>query len=771
MRYLLLFILNWLAIGAWAQAPLAAPPKVLVWQFPARRPHAGALLGNGRQGLMVWGQGRQLNITIGRAGFWDRRGGNDFTARTTYRDVKRLLEAKDEAGLRKVFAQPTKAEGSPKEPQQVGGGRLELTLPVGWQLLRAELNLLRAELKVIATSPGGQAATFRLRQAVPEELAWLELPPALLGKLEIKLVPSWEFVKDQLAKVGVAPPQVWQSPSPTGQVVGFTQTLPADEPLSIGYQLRGANLLINSHLGRGAQAQAALNLSLAQPSLLARTADAWWQTYWAEVPAVSLPDPVLQEIVDYGLYKQACLTPPHGVAATLQGCFNEDYQLPPWSNDYHFNINIQMIYQPALMTNRPGHLWTMWNLIKEWMPRLQANGSQFFGRDGALMLPHAVDDRCQVVGTFWSGTIDHACTAWMAQLAWQHYRYTLDQPLLTDLAWPLLNGAFEGYWAMLERQTDSTGTERFTLPVSVSPEYRGSRLDAWGRNASFQLAALHAMAEMLPQAAAALGRPVDPRWAEVRAKLPLYATITHTVQDEFNLVRKQIALWEGLPLPESHRHHSHLASIYPFKTIDPLAAEHQELVNNSLLAWTAQGMGAWSGWCVPWAATLRARVNQPETAISLLYWWRQNFVNEGRGTLHDAYTPGLSLLASPVRAKLPPSQPNREIMQMDAGFGALSAVLELLVQERRNGVHVLPSLPLGWATASFTNLRVEGAFLLGAKVEKGQTGQITVKSLRGGKLRLVHYLGPNWTLNGQPQTGPVLERECAPGEQLVLKRN
>ena len=211
----------------------------------------------------------------------------------------------------------------------------------------------------------------------------------------------------------------------------------------------------------------------------------------------------MQEIVDYGLYKQACVTPPQGVAATLQGPFMEDYQIVPWSNDYHFNINVQMMYWPALATNRLSHFGPLWTMMRGWMPTLRQNGESFFGsngqpRQGALMLPHAVDDRCHVVGTFWTGTIDHACTAWMAQMAWLHYRYGLDQPdakqVLTDVAWPLLVGAFEGYYAMLEEIPDSAAgnsKERFSLPISVSPEYGGTSMEAFGRDASFQLAALH----------------------------------------------------------------------------------------------------------------------------------------------------------------------------------------------------------------------------------------------------------------------------------------
>jgi hypothetical protein len=171
------------------------------------------------------------------------------------------------------------------------------------------------------------------------------------------------------------------------------------------------------------------------------------------------------------LYKQAGLTPPHGVAATLQGAWMEEYQLPPWSNDYHFNINVQLIYYPALMTNRAAHFWPLWEMVMSWMPTLKQSGEAFFETEGALMLPHATDDKCGVVGSFWAGTIDHGCVAWVAQMAWLHFRYTLDEKVLREVAWPLLNGAFEGFYAMREERDG-----KLSLLISVSPEYRGSQM-------------------------------------------------------------------------------------------------------------------------------------------------------------------------------------------------------------------------------------------------------------------------------------------------------
>ncbi len=760
------------AVLLWAQ------PQPLRWDFPIRRPHAGVLLGNGVQGLMVWGADNQLNITVGRAGFWDRRGGNAFSTRTTFKDVRRMLEAKDEAGLKKAFEVPDKADKGLGHPQQLGGGRIEITLPIGWQLQYTDLQLSTGSIQVAARNASGKTQMLVIGQAIGEELAWVRLPADFQGKASVRLVPTFatKEVGEKLAAVGISAPVEGSVAQPTGPpLVFFTQKIPQDDPLTLAFRQEKSLLLIGSALGDAQKALADLpqKMQPARVAVLEKEALVWRRQYWADVPKIALPDPVLQEIIDYGLHKQACATPPQGLPCALQGPFMEDYQLPPWSNDFHFNINIQMIYQPALATNRLDHFKPLWAMMLGWMPQLRQNGEQFFGQPGALMLPHAVDDRCQVVGTFWTGTIDHACAAWMAHLAWQHFLYSQDEKVLTDIAFPLLTGAFEGYWAMLEEVADGKGGKRLSLPVSVSPEYGGAAMYAWGRDASFQLAALHAVAAALPKAAGRLNKALDPRWAEVAARVPPYSLVNKRRYEadgwfNFYLGQPHIALWEDKELAESHRHHSHLGAIYPFCTVDPQDAAHQKVVETSIRQWTHLGMGAWSGWCIPWASSLHSRVGNTEAAVNLLHYWRQNFVNEGRGTLHNANATGLSAIASPVYAKLPPEKRNDEIMQLDAGFGALTAALELLVQNRPDGIHVFPNLHHAWRRASFENIRAEGAFLVSASVENGRVSSVTVKSLTGGPLRLTHNLGATYRVNGQPQTGLIFEKNCLPGETLLM---
>ena len=699
-------------------------PPDICFNFPLPRPHCGIALGNGTLGILAWGD-EFLCLTIARAGFWDHRGGNAFTTDATFARLRARLESGDEAGVIALFDVPPADAATPPRPAQIGGARLEIRFADDARPLRGTL---KADGTLEIVFNDGRAIVIEM--AMDDEVAWM----SGLEDAQLMLRPSWEWVGEELGKVGV------EAPLEIGidDGLGFIQTLPADDALALVARKRGDLWLIATALGEAEEAaKAAVSRARQKPDIDPKF---FWKHYWRDVPRVQLPDESLQHFWNIALRKQAGLTTPGGVAATLQGPWMEEYQLPPWSNDYHFNINLQMIYWPALATNRLEHFEPLWEMLREWMPILRANGEQFFGRAGALMLPHAVDDKCQINGTFWTGTIDHACTAWMAQMAWLHYRYGLDESILKEIAWPLLNGAFEGYWAMHE-----VVDNKFSLPISVSPEYRGTSMNAWGKGASFQLAAWHIIAQILPLAAQVLGEEIDPRWREVEEKLPPYA-----------LVNNRIGLWDGLELEESHRHHSHLASIWPFASIDPLDEMHWETVALSIRFWNKVGSGQWTGWCVPWASILCSRLDLADAAATWLHWMLDNFTNVGWGTTHNADFVGTALHSDgSLYSRVKPE--NKEVMQMDATMGFISAVTEMLVQCRRDGIHVTPSIPRRWREFSFDGIRCEGAFFVGADIENGAVVTVRVQSEKGGILRLF------------PNAQTRVEREIAAGETWVWR--
>jgi hypothetical protein len=353
----------------------------------------------------------------------------------------------------------------------------------------------------------------------------------------------------------------------------------------------------------------------------------------------------------------------------------------------------------------------------------------------------------------------------MAQIAWNYYQFTGDNAFLDELSYPLLSGAFEAYWSMLEEAADGS----LHLPVSVSPEFKGSRDDAWGADASFQLAACHFLAKTLPQAAAVLGQTIDDRWQQVANKLPAYTVGTHAKTKEFPEHQvPRIELWQGMDLLESHRHHSHLGAIYPFCTIDPQDPQHAAVVRESIYHWVRTGPGAWSGWCVPWASIIHARCGNGDGAVAWLNFWQNNFTNIGRGTLHDSDFYGATTLHQLGSGD--GSNGAQEIMQIEAGQGALHALCELLVQDRSDGIYVYPSPVQAWKDVSIEDVTIRGGHKLSVRIEAGKVQSLTVLASSTDQLSLWPGLGEVFTVDGASHQGLCCELSVQPGQRIVLER-
>jgi len=206
-----------------------------------------------------------------------------------------------------------------------------------------------------------------------------------------------------------------------------------------------------------------------------------------------------------------------------------------------------------------------------------------------------------------------------------------------------------------------------------------------------------------------------------------------------------------------------------FATVDQ-KAEFEDIVRATYDNWVRKGAGVWSGWCVPWASILHNRNHEPEAAVSWLVYWYRNYLNEGRGSLHDAAFQGMSNISSPGWHNVSEIDRNREKMQLDAGFGALSAVIDLLVYQKRGTVYVLPKIHRDWWEFDFEGIVVEGGFVIGAIVKDKKTQSISARSKFGGKLKLAHGLGAEFMLDDQKIAGDILEREFKVGEEIVLSR-
>ena len=670
----------------------------VTWEFPRLgNCHEGMAFADGVTGVLVWGGGDELRLTVGRADLWDHRGGYPWTAEQNYANIVSLWRAGEKNRLLSLFKKETPA-GEPRNPYMLPFGRVVVKLP-GRTLTRGVLDT-KTGLGRIELAEGGvielAMATAQRRFAVrfPEGLAY-----------ELTSVPATEsavYARD-LQPRGFAKAVVFDDL--VKGCGGFRWALPKDEAAWLAWRRNGREMSLAT--GRGDKVVVG-DVSF---DAVAAASVAQWTSFWAASARVTVPDPVVQRIYDYGMYRFGAMTDPAGVAAGLQGPWLEDDRLVPWNGDYHFNINVQECYSPAFRGGHFAHLMPLFRMILSWRPRLRDNARQFCGIDDGYAMPHSVDDRGVCIGGFWTGTIDHASAAWMASYMFRYVRYSGDRAFLKADAYDFMKGAMNVYLAMLEEKDGA-----LAIPLGPSPEWMGADFRrAVGRNPSFQLAACHRLARDLIAAAAMLGETPDPRWLDVEKRLPFFSRITTPIGDSAvwnGVVRDGLAIFEGVNLHESHRHHSHMAGIYPFDVIPRGGDKNRAMLEATYANWVLRGTGLWTGWCVPWASILHVDAGHATAAVAMLHAWDDYFCDEGHGSHHNAVHDGFTRF---IRG--------RTVMQMDGQCAAATAVLELMAHEIDGKVEFFRGCPAAWKVVSFENLALsDGTRVSGRRVD----GKITV---------------------------------------------
>ncbi|OQA80765.1 MAG: hypothetical protein BWY31_03935 [Lentisphaerae bacterium ADurb.Bin242] len=712
--------------------------KTMIREFPLRSSLSGAVLGNSWLGLMAWGENNKLNITLGCADLWDHRGGMTWSPKQSYSNILAALQAQDAKAIRELFATDTEnVPGQPARPSLIPLGRMVLTLPEDARLLRAEQKTGNGLTRIVLRKDSREE-TIEIRLNMTER-GFFAIHHGNTDIRSVELIPSFRLCPE-LAKISF--------PSPMETASSFIQPMPNDDAFGVHYS--HSDGLISGVFRRGTVPE--LQKIFATQKFprweeLERENRSFWKKYWKKVPKMKLDNPRLEEIYCDGLYRFGAMTAADGTVPGLQGPWLEDDKLPPWSGDYHFNINIQMCHWPACRAGHAESLRPLFDMVWSWRNTLRKNAEYFAGIPDGYMLPHAVDDRCKCMGGFWTGTVDHASAAWIAQMMFDYCDYTGNLPYLRGVVFEFMRGVMRVFQTMIVPENG-----KLALPLSISPEYRGAAMNAWGRNSSFQLAAIHRLALNLQKGAQLLGLPEDPFWKEVSEKLPQASIYTENGKSE-------IGLWDGLPLEESHRHHSHLGGICPFSMIDPEEDAWREILDNTRTRWTSLGMGEWTGWCLPWASMLHTRFGNGDMAELILEIWKHAFTNDGGASLHDARYRGFTIFAQVNRG---------EIMQMDGAMGAVTAVQDMLLYARGETLFPFAGIPRRWKYASFEDMPAPGGFVIGGDYRKGEGCVLRVRATREATLSLSLPLAGVWLCDGHPFSGKIFRKAFRKGESVVL---
>ena len=408
-------------------------------------------------------------------------------------------------------------------------------------------------------------------------------------------------------------------------------------------------------------------------------------------------DPGLEEaLFNFGRYLMISTSRPGNLPAGLQGIWNGMID-SPWGNDYHSNINFQMVYwlpEPGNLsechlamidylwaTREPNRLATQEYLEATGHP----HGSQ---SDGWLVYT----SHNPFGGNGWQMNLPGS--AWYALHMWEHYAFTQDVAYLRNQAYPMMKELSQYWTSHLKTLGEGgKGFESDYKPVEVSLYPELARVKAgtlvvpngWSpehgpRGEDGVAMDQEIVSELFLntiKAAQILG--VDQEWVE-ELKQKQEHLLLPQIGKEGNLMEWMI---DRDPVTD-HRHTSHLFAVFPGNTISmEKTPELAEAARKSLLMRKTTGDSRRS-WSWTWRCMLWARLQDGEKAHEMLEGLITYNMLDNLFTTHH----------------IP--------LQIDGNYGIAAAMIEMLVQSQNGVIQLLPAPCSKWPEGSVKGVKARG---------------------------------------------------------------
>ena len=388
--------------------------------------------------------------------------------------------------------------------------------------------------------------------------------------------------------------------------------------------------------------------------------------------------------------------------SNLQGVWN-CMNNPPWSSDYHMNVNLQMNYWPTYSTNLAECALPLIDYVDSLREPGRITAAVYFGVESGEGEANGFSAHTQNTPFGWTcpgWSFDWgwspAAVPWILQNCWEYYEYTGDIEFMRDYIYPMLKEEALFYDATLIRDNEG----KLVSAPSYSPEH-GPRT----AGNTYEQSLVWQLYEDVVIAAETLGVDADlvAQWKANQADLKGPIEIGEDGQlkewyeeTTINSMNSQGADAAG------HRHLSHMLGLFP----GDLVQQNPEWVAAAKVSMDYRTDNS-TGWAMGQRINTWARLGEGNKAHELI----QNLFKGGiYPNLWDTHTP----------------------FQIDGNFGMTSGVAEMLMQSNMGFINLLPALPDVWSEGSVNGLVACGNFEISMDWTKGGITNATILSRNGG---------------------------------------